>query len=270
MAAIASFESYTHGKPFKRFHINQATGFKTHLTEQRAHRSGKPLSAATMHATLSALKAFMIWLADQPGYRNVLRYSDAEYFNISERERAVATARREQPVPTQEQIRHVIAAMPAETEIERRDRAVVAFALLSGARDGAIASLKLKHVDLESRTVLQDAREVHTKFSKTFTTASFPSATTSATSSRAGSAGCGPRSSGVKTTRCSRRRRSRSGSHAGSRRRGLSVSTGAALRRSGTSSETPSPGSACPTSTRTASGRPSPSWASASVAHRSR
>lgn len=174
MAAIASFEAYTRGKPFKRFHINQATGFKAHLSEQRAKRSGKPLSAATMHATLSALKAFMIWLADQQGYRTVLRYSDAEYFNISEKERAVATAQREQPVPTLEQIRHTIAAMPAGTEFERRDRAVVAFALLSGARDGAIASMKLKHVDLDRRTVLQDAREVRTKFSKTFTSCFFP------------------------------------------------------------------------------------------------
>jgi integrase/recombinase XerD len=42
--------------------------------------------------------------------------------------------------------------------------------LLTGARDGAIASMKLKHVDLAAGSVFQDAREVKTKFSKTFTT----------------------------------------------------------------------------------------------------
>ncbi|MEQ8399235.1 tyrosine-type recombinase/integrase [Thalassobaculum sp.] len=174
MAAIAAFEGYTSGKPFKRFHINQATGFKAQLTRQKARRSGKPLSAATMHATLSAMKAFIVWLADQSGYKSAVSYSDAEYFNISEKERAVATAEREQPVPTLEQIRHAIGAMPTGAELQRRDRAVVPFALLSGARDGAIASLKLKHVDLGRRTVLQDAREVRTKFSKTFTSSFFP------------------------------------------------------------------------------------------------
>ena len=42
--------------------------------------------------------------------------------------------------------------------------------MLKGARDGAIASLRLKRVDLVEGCVYQDARDVKTKFSKTFTT----------------------------------------------------------------------------------------------------
>ena len=61
-----------------------------------------------------------------------------------------------------------------KNEIERRNRALVAFTLLTGARDSAIASMKLKHVDLIEGCVHQDAREVKTKFSKTFTTYFFP------------------------------------------------------------------------------------------------
>ena len=45
---------------------------------------------------------------------------------------------------------------------------------MTGARDSAIASFKLKHIDLDENCVLQDAREVQTKFSKTFTTWFFP------------------------------------------------------------------------------------------------
>jgi integrase len=60
--------------------------------------------------------------------------------------------------------------MPASNEIERRNRALIAFALMTGARDSAIASMKLKHIDLNRRSVFQDARDVKTKFSKTFTT----------------------------------------------------------------------------------------------------
>jgi len=64
--------------------------------------------------------------------------------------------------------------MPSDTDIERRNRALVAFTLLTGARDSAIASMKLKHVDLIAGCVNQDAREVKTKFSKTFTSFFFP------------------------------------------------------------------------------------------------
>jgi integrase/recombinase XerD len=51
---------------------------------------------------------------------------------------------------------------------------LIAFVLLTGARDGAIASMKLKHVDLIEGKVEQDAREVKTKFPKTFATYFFP------------------------------------------------------------------------------------------------
>jgi len=64
--------------------------------------------------------------------------------------------------------------MPNGTAIEKRDRALIAFTLLSGARDSAIASLKIKHIDFNADTLYQDAREVNTKFSKTFTTCFFP------------------------------------------------------------------------------------------------
>lgn len=46
--------------------------------------------------------------------------------------------------------------------------------MLTGARDSAIASMKLKHVDFNADKVYQNAREVNTKFSKTFITCFFP------------------------------------------------------------------------------------------------
>ena len=93
---------------------------------------------------------------------------------MSEKDTRIATAHREQRSPTMEQLKYVIKAMPANSEIERRNRALIAFTLLTGARDSAIASLKLKHVDLAAGSVFQDARDVKTKFSKTFTTFFFP------------------------------------------------------------------------------------------------
>lgn len=172
--AIARFESYTKYRDFKAFHREQAVAFKKHLTQQISQSTGKPLSKATLHATLTHLKRFFHWLAGQPGYRSKLQYSDAEYFNLSEKECRIATARRPRSAPTMEQVKHVVSRMPATTDIELRNRALVAFALLTGCRDGAIASMKVKHVDLIRGSVFQDAREVKTKFSKSFTTDFFP------------------------------------------------------------------------------------------------
>lgn len=172
--ALHRFESDTRFRDFKAFHIEQAIAFKRRLAEQTSRRTGDRLSKATLLSTLTALRNFFHWLAGQSGFRARLSYSDAEYFNLSEKETRVARARREQRVPSPEQILHVIESMPAETEIEQRDRALVAFTLLTGARVQAIASFRLKHVDIAQGCVVQDAREVRTKFSKTFTTWFFP------------------------------------------------------------------------------------------------
>jgi hypothetical protein len=45
---------------------------------------------------------------------------------------------------------------------------------MTGAWDSALASMKLKHVDLAAGSVFQYARDVETKFSKSFTTYFFP------------------------------------------------------------------------------------------------
>jgi integrase/recombinase XerD len=172
--AIHRFESYNKFRDLRQFHIQQAIAFKADLANQRHSRTLAPLSKATLLSTLNALKAFFQWLAGQPGYKSRLKYADAEYFNLSEKVLRVARARRDQRVPTLGQIRHVVATMPAVSEIERRNRALIAFTLLTGARDGAIASLKLKHLDTSEGKLIQDAREVNTKFSKTFTTYFFP------------------------------------------------------------------------------------------------
>jgi integrase/recombinase XerC len=168
--AINRFEVYTKHRDFKSFHYEQAIAFKNHFAEQRNQRTGDKLSKSTLHSTLANLKNFFQWLAEQPSYKSKIQYCNAEYFNLSDKEMRVATARREQKAPTLEQVKHVISMMPVGTEIECRNRALIAFTLLTGARDSAIASMKLKHVDLGAGKVDQDAREVKTKFSKTFTT----------------------------------------------------------------------------------------------------
>jgi integrase len=172
--ALARFEDANGHKDFKTFHRSQAVAFKRKLNNQLAVRTGKPLSRATVNSTLSTLRAFFVWLADKPGYKSRIHYSDADYFNLAEKDVRIAKAVRHKLFPTLEQVHHVLSTMATGTGYELRNRALIAFALLTGARDGALSSFKLRHVDLAQGRVDQDAREVRTKASKTFSTWFFP------------------------------------------------------------------------------------------------
>ena len=168
--SLAGFEESTGRKDFRKFHREQAMAFKRRMADARNARTGDVLSKATVHSTLSDLKAFFEWLSREPGFRQKIAWSDADYFNLSEKDTAIARARREKPVPSVEQVQRVLDMMPAGTAIERRDRALVACTALTGARVNALASLRLGHVDVTGRWIDQDARLVRTKFSKTFRT----------------------------------------------------------------------------------------------------
>src|SRR5262245_15577553 len=89
--AIARLEAYTQHRDFKLFHVEQAVAFKRHLLEQTSQRTGVRLSHATCHAVLGHLKRFFVWLAGRQGYRSKISYSDADYFNSSEKDSRIAT-----------------------------------------------------------------------------------------------------------------------------------------------------------------------------------
>lgn len=172
-AALALFEKSTGGKDFAAFHIEQAIKFKRDL-EKPNPKTGKPLARATIRSRLMAVRAFFIWLADQPGYKSRISHSDCAYFSMTANDTRIATARRERPVPSLEQVHHVIASAPHDTAVAKRDRALIAFTLLTGMRDAAIASLPIGKVDPDARRVDQDARVVRTKNAKTMHTFFFP------------------------------------------------------------------------------------------------
>ena len=124
--------------------------------------------------TVRAVQEFLRWLSREPGYKSRINASDIRYLNLSRKDVAIATAARTKRVPTLQQIKAVIAAMPTDTEVDRRNRALIAFTILTGMRDSAIASLRLKHIDVHQLLVIQDPNQVKTKFSKRIETFFFP------------------------------------------------------------------------------------------------
>ena len=174
LASLNRFEEYTRRKAFKDFRVDQASGFKKHLASISTQVGNRRLSKATTTSTLYAMRDFIIWLSEQKGFRGRMVRTDADYFRPSRRDEAIARAPRQTPVATVDQIRAMVTAMPATSAIERRNRALVAITILTGARDNATASVCLKHLDLDDRQLYQDAREIRTKFRMSFTPWFFP------------------------------------------------------------------------------------------------
>ena len=73
---------------------------------------------------------------------------DIEYLNPSNKDAAVAKAVKLRDFPNLDQVRVAIALMPIDTVVERRNRAVMALAILTGIRDRALISLSLRHIDM--------------------------------------------------------------------------------------------------------------------------
>lgn len=164
--ALQRFEEHTGFKCFKTFRREQVTSFKRHLAKVKNARTGEPLSLSTLSSTMNRLKAFFIWLSTQPGYKSRIQVSDAHYFRLTEKDERAAKAQSFKSVATLEQVSKAVLAMPTTTELEKRDQAIMVFTILTGIRDDALISLKLKHVELEKGYINQDPREVKTKFSK--------------------------------------------------------------------------------------------------------
>ncbi|ABI39853.1 phage integrase family protein [Shewanella sp. MR-4] len=174
MKSINRFEECTNYLDFSKFKAKHAIEFKKQLLAQKSKVTGDRLSKATVHTATRHLKMFFQYLVTQKGYRAKINYSDIEYFNLSEKDTRIAYAKRKKNIAKLEQLIQLLEIMPCSTSMEIRDRALIAFILLTGARDGAVASVKIKHVDIAEQCFYQDAREVNTKFSKTFATYFFP------------------------------------------------------------------------------------------------
>ena len=165
-AALVKFEESTKFRPFKSFHIDQARQFKDALGRTK-NSKGKPLALTTIDATLRLVKGFFHWLAGQQGFKKVLSYADVEYFNNNRKDARAAHTQRSVNFPSKQAYYHAFQAMPNLTEIEQRDKAILAFLILTGARVGVVSSLRLKHINLVDGFVNQDGREVRTKAGKT-------------------------------------------------------------------------------------------------------
>jgi integrase len=171
--AVEQWEIYTCHRDFRRITAKQAGGFSDWLIG--LSNKGRLLSAATRCQFVRLVRTFYLWLATQPG-RNSKSIIDAVGYLTVERETmAEANSPGRRRVPTLAYVKALADSITVGNEVDARDKALVAFLLLSGARASAVATLSLGCFDRDKLVVYQDPRRgVKTKNRKFIRTTLVP------------------------------------------------------------------------------------------------
>ena len=165
IAHLERFDKWNKRKDFAKFHIDWAVGFREHLDHAKS-ATGKPLAKSSTRAIMATMREFILWLSQQEEFRRRIKITDARYFQLSRRDEAEARAAPERPAPSLHQAKRALSVMPDETRRQMRDKAIFALLCLTGIRIEALTSLKIKHLDLDEKSVTRNPREVATKFGK--------------------------------------------------------------------------------------------------------
>jgi integrase len=173
--------SFTGRADFKTFNQEQAKAFKKWL-EKKTNKDGALLSLSSMRAMLRNVRDFFEWLTIHPQYIRKIDGRAIQYLHLSDNANRAARASREVTPPTLAQLEKALHAMPHDTDIQKRDKAIIAFLVITCVRDDALVTLKMKDIDPAQKTVWQDPRHVRTKRRKGIVTrfvgAAMPSAET--------------------------------------------------------------------------------------------
>lgn len=167
--AVHMFEESTGHKCFKTFSERQASGFKAWM--ETGSKRGKSVSKTTMYGTLRHVNSFFSWLATQSGYKSKISLDAVSYLTLDRRSVREVLSPRPKRFPSLDQVRQLVQSIDVRNEIDQRDRAVIAFMMLTGIRYEALCTLSLACLDIERLVVQQEPRlGVHTKGGKAITT----------------------------------------------------------------------------------------------------
>jgi integrase len=165
MTAVRGFETFHRGKRFDHLKVTDVSAWRDHILKRGVPGSSEGLSRSTIRHRASHLRQFLKWLVKQDGYRR-LNPTLCDYANLPKGQSAKLQQPPPRPYPTMEQAAAMVQAMPAGSLIQRRDRAVVATAFLTGLRAGSLAALRFGDIDACEKDVRVDARHVRAKNGK--------------------------------------------------------------------------------------------------------
>lgn len=165
---IAEFERIIKGRDFAIFQDKIANRYKKYLNNYE--RKGKHLTKKTVLNKLTTISDFYKWLIDQPGYKRRINKSHIDFLKLDlGTMNAIRTAQQFQKIPDLDYVTKLVGSIETKSDVDLRDRALIAFALLSGLRADSMTSVKIEDFDIEKLTVtLNPLKGAKTKFSKAF------------------------------------------------------------------------------------------------------
>jgi len=165
--SLWDYEAFSLEDDYANFDDNRAQEFKKWLSNKKL-KSGETINLSTQYDRLRFLKKFFTWLSGQVGYKSKIDGYDSNYLRLDKKLAKIATAPKVEDYPTLEYVQKLCSSIEIKNEIDLRDRALIAFTLLSGMRDKAIITLPLGCFDPMTYEIKQDpTKGVQTKFSKT-------------------------------------------------------------------------------------------------------
>lgn len=173
--AISQWETFSKHDDFYNFSKSKAIEFREYLDGRKIKTGLGKLALSTQDGYLRRVRKFFKWLSDQPGYKNKVLKNEVGWLRLSKTDARVARSGTTRQIPTFEEVKKIIQNIDGDTEIDRRDRAMICFGLITGARISAIASLKMKSFDKKTCVINQNPKDgVKTKNSKQIFTTFFP------------------------------------------------------------------------------------------------
>ncbi len=173
--AIAQWQLFSDGDDFANFNKTKALAFREWLVKKATKTKSGQLTLVTQGNYLRRIKKFFTWLSGHPSFRTKVLKNDIEFLRLSKKDALVARSGTTKTMPTFEEARKIIESIDIKTEIDRRDRALICFSLITGCRISAIVSLKMKSFDKNKKLIDQNPGDgVRTKNSKPILTTFFP------------------------------------------------------------------------------------------------
>lgn len=173
--AVDQWQLFAENDDFANFNKSKALAFRDWLSTRKANTESGTISLVTRYNYLRRVKRFFKWLSGQPEYKNKLIGNEIEFLRLSRGDALIARQGTTKQMPTLEEAKAIIESIEIKNEIDMRDRALISFALITGLRIAAIATLKMKNFDLKNKLIDQNpADKVKTKNSKRILTTFFP------------------------------------------------------------------------------------------------
>lgn len=166
---LSRWEEFTDFDDLGDFTIKRVNAFKKWLEDPGAKI--RPLSLNSRYHCLHQLRQFFLWLEMQSGYKSKVSAEAISYLSLDRKSVQTLTSPGPKRFPGLDYVKALAKAVEVRTEIDQRDRALIAFLLLSGMRDKAVTSLPLGCLDPVKMEVQQyPSKGVDTKFGKSFAT----------------------------------------------------------------------------------------------------